>query len=77
MNNLQPAKFFEVIKTYHKHINDDFEQPQIIIPKLRSYQRRAVKWMVDREKNNDCKLKTNIIINLLFCNYLNKQKSQF
>ncbi|XP_022181789.1 E3 ubiquitin-protein ligase SHPRH-like isoform X2 [Myzus persicae] len=53
MNNLQAAKFFEAIKTYHKHINDDFEQPQIIIPTLRSYQRRAVKWMVDREINND------------------------
>ncbi|XP_008183763.1 E3 ubiquitin-protein ligase SHPRH isoform X2 [Acyrthosiphon pisum] len=53
MNNLQAVKFFEVIKTYHKHINDDFEQPQIVIPTLRAYQRRAVKWMVDREKNND------------------------
>ncbi|XP_025199699.1 E3 ubiquitin-protein ligase SHPRH [Melanaphis sacchari] len=53
MNNLQAAKFFEVIKTYHKHINDDFKQPQIVIPTLRSYQRRAVKWMIDREKNND------------------------
>lgn len=57
MNNLQAAKFFEVIKTYHKHITDDFEQPKIVIPTLRSYQRRAVKWMVDREKNNDCELK--------------------
>jgi len=61
MNNIQAVKFFEVIKTYHKHINDDFEQPQIVIPTLRAYQRRAVKWMVDREKNNDCELKINII----------------
>ncbi|XP_060856203.1 uncharacterized protein LOC132933936 [Metopolophium dirhodum] len=53
MNNLQAVTFFEVIKNYHKHINDDFEQPQIVIPTLRAYQRRAVKWMVDREKNNN------------------------
>ncbi|CAI6373127.1 unnamed protein product [Macrosiphum euphorbiae] len=53
MNNLQAVKFFEVIKTYHNHINDDFEQPQFVKPTLRAYQRRAVKWMVDREKNHD------------------------
>ncbi|KAE9531943.1 hypothetical protein AGLY_010145 [Aphis glycines] len=52
-NTMEAAEFFGVIKTYHEHINDDFEQPQIVIPTLRSYQRRAVKWMIDREINND------------------------
>lgn len=56
MINLQAPEFFKNIKDYHKHIDDSFEQPLIIKPTLRSYQRRAVKWMIDREKNNNCKL---------------------
>lgn len=56
MINLQASEFFQSIKNYHKDVDDNFEQPSNVIPTLRSYQRRAVKWMVDREKNNDCKL---------------------
>lgn len=56
MIHLQASEFFQSIKYYHKDIDDIFEQPSNVIPTLRSYQRRAVKWMVDREKNNDCKL---------------------
>jgi len=59
---MESAEFFEVIKTYHENINDDFEQPQIVIPTLRSYQRRAVNWMIDREINNDRELKTNFYV---------------
>lgn len=55
MINLQASEFFQSIKNYHKDVDDNFEQPSNVIPTLRSYQRRAVKWMVDREKNNDCK----------------------
>lgn len=61
-NTMESAEFFEVIKTYHENINDDFEQPQIVIPTLRSYQRRAVNWMIDREINNDRELKTNFYV---------------
>jgi len=53
MINLKAPEFFKNIKNYHKDIDASFQQPSIVIPILRSYQRRAVKWMVDREKNND------------------------
>lgn len=59
MINSRAAEFFRNIKKYHKDVDDDFEQPPLIIPTLRSYQRRAVKWMVDRENNNDCELPKN------------------
>lgn len=64
MIHLQPSEFFKNIKSSHKDIDDDFEQPSIIVPTLRSYQRKAVKWMVDREKNNNCEL-------IIFVLYLN------
>lgn len=56
MINLQALAFFKAIKNYHKDIDDNFEQPSIVIPTLRSYQRKAVKWMINKEKNNDCEL---------------------
>lgn len=56
MNYPDVKEFFSAIKNYHKDIGDNFEPPPIILPKLRSYQRKAVKWMLDREKNNDSKL---------------------
>lgn len=55
MITLSASKFFEQIK-YHQNIDDNFEQPSMIRSKLRAYQRRAVKWMIERENNNDCKL---------------------
>lgn len=61
MMNLQAPEFFKNIKNYHKDIEDNFEQPSVVIPTLRSYQRRAVNWMVDREKNNDC-----MLINIIY-----------
>lgn len=60
MINIQVPAFFKGIKNYHKDIDDNFEQPSIVIPTLRSYQRKAVKWMINREKNNDCEWFINI-----------------
>lgn len=59
MMSLPASEFFKNIKNYHQNIDDNFEQPSMIIPKLRAYQCRAVKWMIDRENNNDCKLLKN------------------
>lgn len=56
MMSISASKFFKTIKEYHANIDDDFEQSEIVIPKLRAYQRRAVKWMLNKEKNNDCEL---------------------
>jgi len=55
MINLKAPEFFKNIQNYHKDIDDNFQQPSVVIPLLRSYQRRAVKWMVGREKNNESK----------------------
>jgi len=52
MINIQASEFFKNIKLFHKDIDDNFEPPPSIIPTLRTYQRRAIKWMVDKEKNN-------------------------
>lgn len=59
MMKLPASEFFKNIKHYHQNIDDDFEQPSMVIPTLRSYQCRAVKWMIDRENNNDSKLMNN------------------
>lgn len=56
MMSIPPSEFFDQIKHHHQNIDDNFEQPSMIISKLRAYQRQAVKWMIDRENNNDCKL---------------------
>lgn len=62
MENYQSCEFFKKIQSFHKHIDDTFEQPSVILPKLRSCQLRAIKWMVDRETNNECELKYFILI---------------
>lgn len=56
MDNFKPCEFLKIVQSYNKHIDDNFEQPSVIIPKLRSCQLRAVKWMIDRETNNECEL---------------------
>ncbi|VVC30495.1 Hypothetical protein CINCED_3A019573 [Cinara cedri] len=53
MDNFQPCEFLKIIQSFHKHVDDNFEQPSIMLLKLRSCQLRAVKWMVDRETKNE------------------------
>ncbi|XP_050542119.1 E3 ubiquitin-protein ligase SHPRH-like [Daktulosphaira vitifoliae] len=53
MFNINAVEFFKNIKKYHDNQEDDFIQPSSLIPTLRSYQRKAVKWMIDRENVNN------------------------
>lgn len=62
MDNFDPFEFLKIVQTYNKHIDDDFKQPSVIIPKLRPCQLRAVKWMINRETNNECEL-----ISFIYC----------
>lgn len=59
MMALSASEFFKNIKHFHQNIEDNFEQPSMIISKLRVYQLRAVKWIIDKEKYNDCKFINN------------------
>ncbi|XP_050424544.1 E3 ubiquitin-protein ligase SHPRH [Adelges cooleyi] len=56
MFNSNAIEFFKNLKVYHENQDDYFQQPSKMIPTLRSYQRKAIKWMIDKEKNNNlCK----------------------
>lgn len=56
MHRAKISEFFENIKRYQKVYDDNFDEPPDFITKLRPYQRKTVKWMLDREINNDCEL---------------------
>lgn len=58
MDNSQSCEFFKIIQRFHAHIDDNFQLPSVIIPQLRPCQLKAVKWMVDRETNNERKCYT-------------------
>lgn len=57
MSDILPASaLFRYIKHFHKYVDDNYDQPSTVLSKLRSDQRRSIKWMIDRENHNDCKL---------------------
>lgn len=58
MFNSKVSDFFKNIKKYREDIDDNFEVPSIILPSLRSYQRKAVKWMNACEKGDKSELIT-------------------
>lgn len=65
MFNSKVSDFFKNIKKYREDIDDNFEIPSIILPSLRSYQRKAVKWMNACEKDDKSELIT-IYINYIY-----------
>lgn len=64
MLSSKASEFFKNIKKYQEGIDDDFEVPPIIKPKLLSYQRRAVKWMVHCEKDNKSNLTNKLYLSI-------------
>lgn len=58
MFNSKVSDFFKNIKKYREDVDDNFEVPSIMLPTLRSYQRKAVKWMNTCEKDDKCELIT-------------------
>ncbi|VVC34712.1 Zinc finger, PHD-type,Zinc finger, RING-type,Zinc finger, RING/FYVE/PHD-type,Helicase, C- [Cinara cedri] len=53
MNPDQILDFYNALKEMHAEYDDQINQPSVITTRLKSYQLKAVKWMEDREKNNN------------------------
>lgn len=68
--NTPLSEIYENIKYYQKYIDENDVEPFLYTTKLDYHQFKCVKWILDRETNNDCMLTNYIKITFLYYIYI-------